>query len=99
MPWQRTGPVYLRRALEDDENHATSPNRDSTSPTSRYGPPMAKGALRRHRDFRLLWGGETVSELGSQVSLLAIPRLLASPMRSLRDFPDTPPEPERNAGV
>jgi MFS family permease len=36
---------------------------------------MAKGALRRHRDFRLLWGGETVSELGSQVSLLAIPLL------------------------
>jgi MFS family permease len=36
---------------------------------------MAKGALRRHRDFRLLWGGETVSEMGSQVSLLAIPLL------------------------
>ncbi len=36
---------------------------------------MAKGALRHHRDFRLLWGGETVSELGSQVSLLAIPLL------------------------
>ncbi len=36
---------------------------------------MAKGALARHRDFRLLWGGQTVSELGSQVSLLAIPLL------------------------
>jgi MFS family permease len=36
---------------------------------------MAKGVLLRHRDFRLLWGGETVSELGSQVSLLAIPLL------------------------
>ncbi len=36
---------------------------------------MAKGVLPRHRDFRLLWGGETVSELGSQVSLLAIPLL------------------------
>jgi MFS family permease len=36
---------------------------------------MAKGKLRGHRDFRLLWGGETVSELGSQVSLLAIPLL------------------------
>ncbi len=37
---------------------------------------MAKGgALLGHRDFRLLWGGETVSELGSQVSLLAIPLL------------------------
>ena len=36
---------------------------------------MAKGVLLRHRDFRLLWGGETVSELGSQVSLLAVPLL------------------------
>lgn len=31
------------------------------------------GALRRHRDFNLLWGGESVSELGSQVSMLALP--------------------------
>ncbi|MHB1988932.1 MAG: MFS transporter [Acidimicrobiales bacterium] len=29
--------------------------------------------LRRHRDFNLLWCGESISELGSQVSLLAIP--------------------------
>ncbi len=36
---------------------------------------MAKGVLLGHRDFRLLWGGETVSELGSQISLLAIPLL------------------------
>jgi MFS family permease len=36
---------------------------------------MARGGLLRHRDFRRLWGGETVSELGSQVSLLAIPLL------------------------
>ncbi|MGB7052094.1 MAG: MFS transporter [Acidimicrobiales bacterium] len=32
-------------------------------------------SLWRHRDFRRLWGGETVSELGSQVSLVAIPLL------------------------
>jgi MFS family permease len=43
---------------------------------------MAKGALRRHRDFRLLWGGETVSEMGSQVSLLAIPLLAVSTLRA-----------------
>jgi MFS family permease len=36
---------------------------------------VARGVLLRHRDFRLLWGGETISELGSQVSLLAIPLL------------------------
>jgi hypothetical protein len=34
---------------------------------------MSGGGLFRHRDFRLLWGGETISEVGSQVSLLAIP--------------------------
>src|SRR5207253_7390967 len=27
----------------------------------------------RHRDFSLLWAGQSVSRLGSQVSLLAIP--------------------------
>jgi MFS family permease len=32
-------------------------------------------SLWRHRDFRRLWGGETVSELGSQVSMVAIPLL------------------------
>jgi predicted MFS family arabinose efflux permease len=34
---------------------------------------MSRGGLFRHRDFRLLWGGETISEFGSQVSTLAIP--------------------------
>ncbi|HEY2300395.1 MAG TPA: MFS transporter [Acidimicrobiales bacterium] len=33
------------------------------------------GRLLWHRDFRLLWGGETISVIGSQVSLLAIPLL------------------------
>ena len=43
---------------------------------------MAKGGLLRHRDFRLLWGGETVSELGSQVSLLAIPLLAVATLHA-----------------
>ncbi len=30
-------------------------------------------SLLRHRDFLLLWGGQTVSELGSAVTLLALP--------------------------
>jgi MFS family permease len=42
----------------------------SLTPEKRFGGPLLW-----HRDFRLLWGGETVSELGSQVSLLAIPLL------------------------
>src|ERR1700691_1339758 len=33
------------------------------------------GALLKHRDFRRLWAGETVSELGAQVSVLAVPLL------------------------
>lgn len=35
---------------------------------------MATGSLlRRHRDFRLLWTAETVSEMGSSVSMVALP--------------------------
>jgi MFS family permease len=35
---------------------------------------MARGSsLWRHRDFMLLWGGETVSHIGTQVSMLALP--------------------------
>ena len=43
---------------------------------------MARGTLIGHRDFRLLWGGETVSELGSQVSLLAIPLVAVGTLRA-----------------
>ncbi len=35
--------------------------------------PEERAGLWWHRDFRSLWGGETVSELGSQVSVLAVP--------------------------
>jgi predicted MFS family arabinose efflux permease len=41
----------------------------SNSPGSGSRPP----ALWRHRDFMLLWGGQTVSETGSQITLLALP--------------------------
>ncbi|MBO0806444.1 MAG: MFS transporter [Nocardiopsaceae bacterium] len=33
----------------------------------------ASGGLWRHRDFLLLWGGQTVSEMGSAVTQLALP--------------------------
>ena len=36
---------------------------------------MASGGLSGHGDFRRLWAGETVSELGSQVTVLAVPLL------------------------
>ena len=31
------------------------------------------GGLWQHRDFRALWGAETISQFGSQVSFLALP--------------------------
>ncbi len=31
------------------------------------------GGLWRHRDFRALWGAETISQFGSQVTFLALP--------------------------
>jgi MFS family permease len=33
----------------------------------------ANPALWRHRDFMLLWGGQAVSQIGSQVTILALP--------------------------
>ena len=36
-------------------------------------PQAARPTLWRHRDFLLLWGGQTVSEMGSAVTLLALP--------------------------
>src|SRR5947209_1322605 len=35
-----------------------------------------RAPLRRNRDFALLWGGELVSELGSQASRVAFPLLV-----------------------
>ena len=40
---------------------------------SRSPTPPAGRSLWRHRDFLLLWAGQTVSDLGSAVTLLAIP--------------------------
>ncbi len=36
-------------------------------------PSPARATLWRHRDFLLLWGGQTVSQAGSQVTILALP--------------------------
>ncbi|MFJ5547867.1 MFS transporter [Streptomyces sp. NPDC093225] len=44
-----------------------------TAPASEEAAP-----LRRNRDFTLLWGGQTVSQVGSAVSVLAFPLLVLS---------------------
>jgi MFS family permease len=38
--------------------------------------PVASAPLRRNRDFMLLWGGQALSGLGSQISLVAFPLLV-----------------------
>lgn len=38
---------------------------------------MSRGSLWRHRDFLCLWTGQTISQLGSQVTALALPVLAA----------------------
>jgi MFS family permease len=42
----------------------------SAQPT---GPAQSAAGLWRHRDFLLLWGGQSVSEIGSAVTVVALP--------------------------
>ena len=39
-------------------------------------------SLWRHRDFMLLWGGQTVSDVGSAVTMLALPLLAVTALRA-----------------
>ncbi|NUR31434.1 MAG: MFS transporter [Catenulispora sp.] len=41
--------------------------------TDTLAGPASRRSLWRHRDFLLLWGGQSVSELGSAVTMLALP--------------------------
>jgi MFS family permease len=43
------------------------------APGGEAGAAAQEGGLWRHRDFMLLWGGQTVSEMGSAVTQLALP--------------------------
>ncbi|HEY1622117.1 MAG TPA: MFS transporter [Streptosporangiaceae bacterium] len=45
------------------------------------GQPAGR-SLFRHRDFMLLWGGQTVSQTGSQVTILALPLVAIVTLRA-----------------
>ncbi len=45
-------------------------------PTGSYGGRMRRWSLLHNRDYMLLWGGELLSELGSQSSAVAYPLLI-----------------------
>ncbi len=46
------------------------------------GGTAAPGSLWRHRDFLLLWAGQTVSDMGSAVTTLALPLLAVSVLKA-----------------
>ena len=46
------------------------------SPVSGRRARPASPSLWRHRDFLLLWGGQALSDIGGEVSLLAYPLLV-----------------------
>lgn len=46
------------------------------------GGTAAPDSLWRHRDFLLLWGGQTVSDMGSAVTTLALPLLAVSVLKA-----------------
>lgn len=51
----------------------------ATIPAQGGGRPAS---LWRHRDFMLLWGGQTVSDVGSAVTILALPLLAVSVLKA-----------------
>lgn len=58
----------------DREGPDTASSRASSASTARRGV----GLLGRNRDYTLLWSGQLISAVGSQVSLLALPILIFS---------------------
>jgi hypothetical protein len=68
---RRPRPDHPSRLGHRPRTSRTSTSRTlSTSPT---GWPAGMASLFRHRDFALLWAGESVSELGSAVTYVAFP--------------------------
>ncbi|MFD0633814.1 MFS transporter [Catenulispora yoronensis] len=58
------------------------PGRSPPTPPPRRPHPRRRGGLFWHRDFRRLWIGETVSQFGTQVSILAMPLVAVVTLKS-----------------
>ncbi|WP_078600096.1 MFS transporter [Streptomyces violens] len=52
-----------------------APSAAPAAPPAAGGSTRRRSVLFRNRDFALLWGGETVSLLGSEISVIALPSL------------------------
>ncbi|HVG29029.1 MAG TPA: MFS transporter [Pyrinomonadaceae bacterium] len=54
------------------DTHLAAPPPDAPPPDSKARPSTSPFSVLRHRDFRLLWAGQFVSIMGSQMQLVAI---------------------------
>ncbi|MGN9764963.1 MFS transporter [Micromonospora sp. SD12] len=74
-PARATPPARTADATAVGSAAGRHPPADSTVRAA--GPPPAatrpRGGLLRHRDFRLLWAGQTASAVGSNVTAVALP--------------------------
>ena len=51
----------------------TDPDNADQAPQPAPADPQPPASLWRHRDFMLLWGGQSISEIGSAVTVVALP--------------------------
>ena len=69
------GPGKVEPVQRDDPETDQAPS-TAPAPQTRQAPVPTQPPRRtlwRHRDFLLLWSGQTVSEMGSAVTVLALP--------------------------
>ncbi|HLY30559.1 MAG TPA: hypothetical protein VKQ36_06000, partial [Ktedonobacterales bacterium] len=75
----QTGPLYAEKEKEiapQESQESVEASRQSNQPLARRLFRMAAldiGPLRTHRDFRLLFTGQSISFLGSMVTTVALP--------------------------
>ncbi|MGC2004653.1 MAG: hypothetical protein WA689_07865, partial [Trebonia sp.] len=67
---QSPGAAIEQAAEQAAEAHQAAAAAKAEAPPGEAGK---QDSLWRHRDFMLLWGGQTVSEMGSSVTQLALP--------------------------